>query len=241
MLCKFSLLLTELCGRDTIYRVIFMLEYTLKRSRRKTLAAYVLDDATIEVRAPLNVSKTEIDKFIEERETTLRKYIEKVREKNEKKSEFELEIGLEILFLGEKCMIKSGEKTEIREGVFFVTEGSMKNQIVALYRLAAERIINERVEYFSRLTGNVPKSVKLNAARTRWGSCSAKGTINFSWFLIMANQKCVDYVVIHELSHLKHMNHSSAFWREVAKYEPEYKQRRLELRELSARLQTEMW
>ena len=117
----------------------------------------------------------------------------------------------------------------------------MKNQVVALYRMAAERIINERVAYFSRVTGNMPNSVKLNCAKTRWGSCSSKGTLNFSWFLIMANPKAVDYVVIHELSHMRHMNHSAAFWREVAKYEPEYNQRRQELKELSARLQTEEW
>ena len=218
-----------------------MLEYTLKRSRRKTLAAYVLDDGTIEVRAPINVAKPEIDRFISEREETLRKYILAQREKSEKRNGFSLEIGSKILFLGEECEIMRGGKTQIRDGIFYVTEGSVKNQIVALYRLAAERIIPERVEYFSQITGHTPKSVKLNCAKTRWGSCSAKGSLNFSWFLIMASQKCVDYVVIHELSHMKHMNHSAAFWREVAKYEPEYKQRRQELRELSARLQTEEW
>ena len=218
-----------------------MLEYTLKRSRRKTLAAYVLDNGTVEVRAPMKLPKAEIDKFIAEREMTLRKYISITLEKNEKKSGFSLDIGSEILFLGEKCEIKCGDKTEIKDGAFYVTEGSVKNQITALYRIAAERIINERVKYFAQITGNVPNSIKLNAAKTRWGSCSAKGALNFSWFLIMANPKCVDYVVIHELSHLRHMNHSAAFWQEVAKYEPEYKQRRLELKELSARLQTEEW
>lgn len=218
-----------------------MLEYTLKRSRRKTLAAHVLDDGTIEVRAPLRVSKSEIDRFISERENTLKKYITAQLEKNEKKSGFELKIGSEILFLGEKYEIMLGDKTEIRNNAFFVTEGSVKNQVTALYKLAAERIINERVQYFSEITGHVPKSVKINAAKSRWGSCSAKGALNFSWFLIMANPKAVDYVVIHELSHIAHMNHSPAFWREVAKYEPEYKQRRNELKELSAKLQTEEW
>ena len=218
-----------------------MIEYTLKRSRRKTLAAYVLKDGTVEVRAPLKLPKAEIDKFITERENTLRKYIASQLEKSEMKSGFELKIGSRILFLGDEYEIKRGERTEIKDGAFFVTEGNIKNQVTALYRLAAERIINERVEYFSRVTGSVPKSVKLNAAKTRWGSCSAKGTLNFSWFLIMANPKAVDYVVIHELSHMRHLNHSAAFWSEVEKYEPEYKQRREELRTLSARLQAEVW
>ena len=218
-----------------------MLEYTLKRSRRKTLAAYVLDDGTVEVRAPLKTPKSEIDRFITERENTLKKYIDTQIEKSEKKSEFSLEIGSRVLFLGEEYEIKLGGKTEIKDGVFFVTEGSVKNQVTALYKLAAERIINERMKYFSQITGHIPKSVKINAAKTRWGSCSAKNTLNFSWFLVMASPECVDYVVIHELSHMKHMNHSAAFWHEVAKYEPNYKQRRQELRNLSLRLQAEMW
>ena len=218
-----------------------MLEYTLKRSRRKTLAAYVLDDGTIEVRAPMKLSEAAINKFISERENTLRKYIAAQIEKSEKKSGFEVKTGSRILFLGGECEIKRGEKTEIKDGVFFVTEGNVKNQVVALYRLAAERIIRERVMYFSQIMNRAPESVKMNSAKTRWGSCSAKGTLNFSWFLVMANPKAVDYVVIHELSHMKHMNHSDAFWHEVAKYEPEYKQRRMELKELSLRLQTEEW
>ena len=218
-----------------------MLEYTLKRSRRKTLAAYVLDDGTVEVRAPLRTSKSEIDRFIAERENTLQKYISTQLEKKEKKNGFELNAGSQILFLGENYEIKRGEKTEIKDGAFFVTEGSVKNQVTALYRLAAERIINERVLYFSQITGHAPKSVKINAAKSRWGSCSSKGALNFSWFLVMANPRAIDYVVIHELSHMKHMNHSPAFWSEVSKYEPEYKQRRQELKELSARLQTEEW
>ena len=218
-----------------------MLEYKLKRSRRKTLAAYVLDDGTVEVRAPIIMPKSEIEQFISERENTLKKYIAAALDRNEKKSGFELRIGSRILFLGEEYEVKRGEKTEIKDGAFFVTEGSVKNQVMALYRLSAERIINERVEYFSQVMGHTPKSVKLSGAKTRWGSCSAKSAVNFSWFLIMASPKAVDYVVIHELSHMKHMNHSAAFWREVAKYDPEYKQRRNELKELSARLQTEEW
>lgn len=221
--------------------VITMIKYTLKRSRRKTLAAYVLADGTVEVRAPLYLPKSEIDKFILERENTLKNHIASMLERNEKKSGFSLETGSLILFLGEEYEILRGEKTEIKDGAFFVTEGSVKNQVVALYRLAAERIINERVMYLSQITGLTPQSVKINSAKTRWGSCSAKGALNFSWFLIMASPKAVDYVVIHELSHLKHMNHSAAFWREVAKYEPEYEQRRRELKELSARLQNEIW
>lgn len=218
-----------------------MLEYILKRSRRKTLVAYALDDGTIEVRAPMKMPKSEIDRFILEREGTLKKYIASQLEKNERKNSFELKIGSQILFLGEKYEISRGAKTEIRDNAFFVTEGSIKNQVTALYRLAAEQIINNRVAYFSQITGHTPKSIKINAAKSRWGSCSSKGTVNFSWFLVMANPRAVDYVIIHELSHMKHMNHSEAFWREVAKYEPEYKQCRRELKELSLKLQTEQW
>ena len=218
-----------------------MLEYTLKRSKRKTLAAYVLDDGSVEVRAPLRTTVREIDEFVKSKESTLRGYIKAGLEKKEKRNSFAPDINSEILFRGKKYKILRGAAAEIGNDCFFVTEGSVKNQVTALYRMAAERVIRERVKYFSDITGSIPASVKINGAKTRWGSCSAKGALNFSWFLIMASPKALDYVVIHELSHMKHMDHSDAFWREVEKYEPGHKKYRSELRALSERLQCETW
>lgn len=75
----------------------------------------------------------------------------------------------------------------------------------------------------AKTMGLAYKSLKINNAKTRWGSCGSSGNLNFTWRLIMAPKKVVDYVIVHELAHLKQMNHSPKFWNEVKLIIPDYK------------------
>ncbi len=100
----------------------------------------------------------------------------------------------------------------------------------AWYRAQARSLIEERVRYFAARCGFSYRKVKITSARTRWGSCSSKGTLCFTWRLVMAPPECIDYVVVHELAHLRVKNHSPAFWREVGAILPDYKARRKWLR-----------
>ena len=86
-----------------------------------------------------------------------------------------------------------------------------------------------------------PAAVKINGAQTRWGSCSARRSVNFSWRLILAEDNLVDYVIVHELAHLKELNHSPRFWALVAAYVPDYQIRRARLRELQKKFNREDW
>ena len=104
-------------------------------------------------------------------------------------------------------------------------------------KVAREKII-ERCRYFSELTGNRPVAVKITAARSRWGSCGAKGTVNFSWRLAMAPPAVIDYVVVHELVHLVERNHSARFWRRVALVIPDHRLHRRWLRQNGHLLRT---
>ena len=83
--------------------------------------------------------------------------------------------------------------------------------------------INQKGGELAQRFGLIYKSLKINNARTRWGSCGHKGNINFTWRLIMAPVEVVDYVIVHELAHLKEMNHSARFWYEVGRMMPDYK------------------
>ena len=98
------------------------------------------------------------------------------------------------------------------------------------YRELAARIIPARVKYYSDLTGLRPKKVRISNARKRWGSCSAKGTINISWRLVQHSQEVIDYVVVHELVHLAERNHGKRFWQRVAEVIPEHHSLRRRLR-----------
>ncbi|MBO5373883.1 MAG: M48 family metallopeptidase [Clostridia bacterium] len=105
------------------------------------------------------------------------------------------------------------------------TKPELKAELEALKQRAL-LILPQRVEYFSRLMGVSPSSVSINRAKTRFGSCSSKGRINFSCRLMQYPDEAIDYVIIHELAHLKHLNHSKEFWAFVERFCPDYKARK---------------
>jgi predicted metal-dependent hydrolase len=98
------------------------------------------------------------------------------------------------------------------------------------YRRQAECHIRERVDHWSRTMGLQASALQIRAQRRRWGSCSPSGALRFNWRLVMAPPELVDYVVVHELVHLRHLNHSPAFHQEVARWLPEAKALRARLR-----------
>lgn len=97
-------------------------------------------------------------------------------------------------------------------------------------RKKGQDILPGRVEYFSLLTGLVPSSVKITSAKTRFGSCSGKNAICFSYLLMSYPDDVIDYVVLHEIAHIKHHNHSKAFWKYIESFMPDYKERRKKLK-----------
>ena len=90
----------------------------------------------------------------------------------------------------------------------------------------AKEIIPPKVEKYAEIMGVFPEHVSINSAKTRFGSCSSKKRLNFSCRLMSYDERAIDYVVVHELAHLKHLNHSKDFWAFVEKFMPDYKERR---------------
>jgi len=108
-------------------------------------------------------------------------------------------------------------------------------------REKAMSILPGRVSLFAERMGVTPKRVRITSARTRWGSCSGAGNISFSRFLMLAEPGTIDYVVIHELAHLKQLNHSPKFWEIVSAYCPDYQVHRGKLRTLHKQILSEEW
>lgn len=94
----------------------------------------------------------------------------------------------------------------------------------------ARKIFPERIGYYARIMGVTYERVTLREQKTRWGSCSAKGNLNFNWKLALMPLELLDYVVVHELAHRIEMNHSERFWKIVEEVLPDYKERRKKLK-----------
>ena len=110
-----------------------------------------------------------------------------------------------------------------------VMDKPLEDKEINLHKKNAKEYINHRAEYFAARMGVKYKSIKINSAKTRWGSCNRSGMINFSYRLILAPPELVDYVIVHELAHLKELNHSSKFWKVVYEELPDYKEKQARL------------
>ena len=117
------------------------------------------------------------------------------------------------------------------------TEKLTREKVIELAEEAL-KVIPERVEYFAKVIGVTYGKITVRNQKTRWGSCSSKGNLNFNCLLMLAPPEVLDYVVVHELCHRKQMNHSKAFWLEVEKVLPNYKEVRKWLKEEGSQMIT---
>lgn len=117
------------------------------------------------------------------------------------------------------------------------TEKLTREKVIALAEEAL-KVIPARVEYFAKVIGVTYGKITIRNQKTRWGSCSSKGNLNFNCLLMLAPPEVLDYVVVHELCHRKQMNHSKAFWLEVEKVLPDYKEARKWLKEEGSQMIT---
>ena len=201
----------------------------------------------LEVRAPLNASKCDIDMIVASKEGWVRKKLAASNERLAQRGSFRLTYGDYVTYRGKQYPIaaKPGNRLGFDEMQFYMPPGLSPEQIKAaciqIYRLLAKRDLTNRALDFAAQMSVAPTAVKITGAKTLWGSCSGRKSINFSWRLIMADDSVIDYVVVHELAHLINLNHSKEFWKVVGDTLPDYKERQARLKDLQRRLASEDW
>lgn len=99
------------------------------------------------------------------------------------------------------------------------------------YRREARKLFTKKLNHLSEKTGIKYKKLRLSSAKKRWGSCSSSGNINLNWRLVLTKDELIDYVILHEISHIKHLNHSKKFWNYLSSFDPDYKNKRKMLKE----------
>ncbi len=223
-----------------------MIPYTLIRSRRKTIALYVRNGQA-EVHAPMNAPKHSIDQFVISKEKWIQDKLAASSERQAQREAFALGYGAQVAYRGRLFPIaaRPGKQVSFDEQCFYMppslTAEQIKHACIQIYRLLAKRDLTNKVVDFSKRMGATPLAVKINGAKTRWGSCSGQRSLNFSWRLMMADDAAIDYVIVHELAHLMEMNHSDRFWAIVEGVLPDYKARQTQLKDVQNKLSMEDW
>ncbi|MCL1914019.1 MAG: M48 family metallopeptidase [Eubacteriaceae bacterium] len=222
--------------------------YTLIRTKRKSIAIYV-KDAQVLVRAPLAASKKYIDTFVESNGEWINSRLAEAKEKLVERQQFSLTYGDSVPYWGREIQIVAGEGDSYgydRETDSFymppnMDDGEIKSVCIQIYRMIGKADLIQQTVWYANKMGVKPKDIKVSSAKTRWGSCSAKQNLNFSWRLLAGDSYVIDYVIVHELAHLKEMNHSPNFWRIVGRILPDYKKRMDALNTLHDKLSRQNW
>jgi len=206
------------------------------RSRRRTIALVITPEARLIVRAPLRTPEALIDEAVQKKAGWIRKKMAEIRQRPQA-IPHAYEEGEIFWFLGRPypLHISEDERGIIERTDRLVVSRNARPDIPGAIRRwyidEAKKEIHARCMYFSMMTGYSPQSIAISGAQQRWGSCSTRGSLNFSWRLIQAPLAIVDYVIVHELVHLRQHDHSKKFWATVQGLMPDYKRRRQWLRE----------
>ena len=189
--------------------------YTVLRSprRRRSISLSIDSQGRLLVRAPQRISLGEIERVVGEREEWVRKRIEGMSE--ERMRWLPVEEGRALCLHGQFIAPPA---------VFSLPE------LLGYYKRIARKELSERLGELSRATGLKPTRFRLSSARTRWGSCSSQGSVSLNWRLLLAPPAVADYVILHELAHLDHHDHSRRFWNRVKELCPSFQQHRLWLK-----------
>jgi predicted metal-dependent hydrolase len=217
------------------------ISYTLKRSSKRRSIGLRIDDRGLTVSMPLRASETWLHSVLQDRANWV---VEKLGGWQSRKQSPQCWADGECIpYLGELLTLRVTQSAvtalpvvegeELRVAVRGeITPEKIAKRVTDWYRRQAMVLFSERIAYFAPLLNVTVAEIKISVAKTRWGSCTARGTVRLNLQLVKLPQRLTDYVVVHELAHRREMNHSAAFWRVVASVCPDYLVLRRELKAL---------
>ena len=224
------------------------IQYQVRWSARARRLRLAVSDAGVVVTLPQGINAREAESFIQQHAGWLKAQMHKLEKARQAKSSHELPDDI-ILLRGKPTQVRVVEEADRKTRALVMESGGrlilhlpqgksqLKGSLIesALKQMARTEL-EQAVAVQARMMNVSPRKVTIRDQRTRWGSCSSKGTLSFNWRLVMAPPEIMRYVVVHELAHLKVPNHSAAFWKLVSQYFPGYVQARQWLKHNSAQL-----
>ena len=224
------------------------ISYQIVRSHRATADIVIERDGRVLVRAPQSIPDEKIENIVEAKRYWIYKNLAEWRDLNATRVLREYRNGEGFLYLGRsyRLTLADNKKTPLRlkDGRFYLRRDLVERGAVTAAKAAFKdyyvasgmKRINQRVHYYAPKVGVKPKRVDVRNLGNRWASCFPNGNIAFHWKCMMAPQAIIDYIVVHELCHYHHRDHTDAFWNEVDKVMPTYGERKEWLRKNGAGL-----
>lgn len=215
--------------------------YSLARSDRKTASIYIERDGQVSVLVPQRLSDQQVEALLESKRFWIYSGLAEWRDLNAAKVQRAFVNGEGFLYLGRSYRLRLVEDQDqpliLKNGYFCLqrngkptTDDSFAEAFKEFYRQRGKERIPQRVAFYESKLGVAVKDVKVIDLRNRWASCTAKGRLNFHWKCMMSPPTILDYIVVHELAHIRYPNHTRTFWNEVDKILPEYRERKEWLR-----------
>ena len=201
-------------------------EIVVIRSARKTISLTVNENGAIVVKAPKFVKDAEIVRVIERH----RRWIAR-RKRESGQFRLDLSDGAALVLYGRRYEIAAAPRAAIKGDMIFLPQEERAAALIVLLKKLARKTMTVLTLALAQKYGFTFGTVRISSARGRWGSCSQKGTISYSFRTAFLSQHEAEYIAVHELCHTRHMNHSAVFWAEVAKILPDYRQIRQGIRE----------
>ena len=207
------------------------MNHTVIYSDRKTIGIQVKRDGSVVIHAPRGMSRSSIEQFVLSHSGWIDKKRAQRPERTGLSNVYYLGKKFELCETDDKKVGFDGEKFIVPKGL---ENGEKINALSVFFKSVGKPYMAEKTFLWaSKMKLPPPPVPKMTGAKTRWGSCGGKGgnRINYAYMLMMADEECIDYVTVHELSHLVYKNHNEDFYTLVSKYIPDYKNREQKLRE----------
>lgn len=210
------------------------IEFAIIKSKRKSLSIAVRPDGNLLVKAPLYMPDSEILKWVKTKTGWIIRQRTKIIEQQLENQPKQYVTGAHFLYVGQEYELdvrisvgRAGMVGIVEDKIVLFSRNDdaaeVQRILTGWYIKQAKVLIPKRVRFFAEQMGESFSNISIKNQKKRWGSCSSARNLNFNWRLIMAPQEVLDYVVVHELCHLRQMNHSKEFWNEVELVLPDYK------------------
>lgn len=215
------------------------MKYQLHFSNKRKTIALQIKQGDLVVRAPAYLTKQQVEQFVLSKQAWVTKKLAILEQ--QKPATFSYQDGDSLFVFGKArrftVLMGDAQNVCLLEDSLVVTltasQSSLTNKALLLktlildwFRQQVDTYLQEKLFFYQNVTGLCATSIKIRIYKSRWGSCNSKRALTFNTLLAMVPKAVFDYVIVHELCHIKHMNHSAAFWQLVASYIPDYRQQK---------------